>query len=454
MKANLLVVDDEPSVQESLILALEDEYNITAVGSGEGALDYIPKSKVDLVLLDIFMPGIDGLDVLKAIRELDDQLQVIMLTAKKDIRTAVESIKLGAFDYICKPYKIEELKTSIARALKVEALEKENIYLRSELDSRLQPTPIIGKSKALQENKEVVERIADTDSTVLISGETGTGKELLAFHLCQQSSRSSHPFVVINCATIPSSLMESELFGHEKGAFTSAVGRKIGKFEMADSGTVFLDEVSVLSVDTQAKFLRVLQEKTIERIGGKKVIPIDIRVIAATNKDLKRAIKEGTFREDLYYRLNVVPITVPPLRERKEDIPLLVNHFLERFNREFRKSVGGLSDEVMEVFTGYHWPGNIRELENLMERLVVLSTVEMIPLSMIPPDMLTMEIDMAIDSVPPGLNLKKARQAFEKVYIEKVLQTTSGNIRQAASLLGIHRFTLATKIQDLGIPRS
>ena len=454
MKTNLLVVDDEPSVQESLIVALEDEYNIAAVGSGEDALDHIPKSKVDLILLDIFMPGMDGLETLKAIRELDDQVQVIMLTAKRDIRTAVESIKLGASDYICKPYKLEELKCSIARALKVEALEKENIYLRSELDSRFQSASIIAKSKAFLDIMELVKRIGPIDSTVLLSGETGTGKELLAGHLWRQSSRAPYPFVVINCATIPSSLMESELFGHEKGAFTSADNRKIGKFEMADTGTVFLDEVSALSLDMQSKLLRVLQEKTIERVGGQKIIPIDVRFIAATNRDLKKATEEGTFREDLFYRLNVVPITIPPLRERKEDIPLLVGHFLGRFNRNFGKHVRGLSEEVMEVFSGYHWPGNVRELENLMERLVVLTTEDTISLSMIPPDMLSTEIDISSEAVPQGLSLKKARQRFEKKYIEKVLQLTNGNIQQAANLLDIHRFTLSTKIQELGIPRS
>ncbi|UCE17866.1 MAG: sigma-54-dependent Fis family transcriptional regulator [Gemmatimonadota bacterium] len=453
MNATILVVDDEPSVRETLIMALEDEYDVVAVRSGEEALDHISKSKVDLVLLDILMPEMDGFETLKAIRERDDELQVIMVTAVKEIQKAVESIKLGAFDYICKPYKLEELKRSISRALKVEELEKENIYLRSELDSRFQSTSIIGKSKAIRDTLAMIERIAGMDSTVLISGETGTGKELIARYVWQRSARSSRPFVVINCATIPSSLMESELFGHEKGAFTSADKRKTGKLEMADTGTVFLDEVSALSLDMQTKFLRVLQEKTIERVGGGRVIPIDARFIAATNTDLKKAIEEKTFREDLFYRLHVVPICIPPLRERREDIPLLIAHFLERFNRDFRKNIKGVCDEVMEICTSYRWPGNIRELENLMERLVVLTTEEIIPMNMIPQNMLTNEIDAAIETIPEELSLKQARQTFEKRYIEKLLKLTNGNVQQAAKLLGVHRATVLNKIQEYGLNR-
>lgn len=453
MKTTLLVVDDEPSVRESLAIAFEDEYDIVAVGSGREALDHISRSDIGLVLLDVLMPEMDGVMTLKAIREMDDHIQVIMLTAKHDIRTAVESIKLGAFDYICKPFKVEELRCSIARALKVGELEKENIYLRTELNSRLQTAPIIGESKAMRSIMKMVERIADSDSTVLISGETGTGKELMARHLWQRSSRSHRPFVVINCATIPSELLESELFGHEKGAFTSAFTKKTGKLEMANTGTVFLDEVSSLSLGMQTKFLRVLQERTIERVGGQRVIPIDVRFIAATNIDLKRAIEEKSFREDLFYRLNVVPITMPPLRERKEDIPLLVTHFLDRFNREFRKNVRGVSEEVFEVFSVYRWPGNIRELENLMERLVVLSTEEVIPLSMIPPDMLTEEIDVPIETAGEGLHLKKATQILEKRFIERALKLTDGNLQHAAELLGVHRSTVQTKIRELGLSR-
>lgn len=453
MKTTLLVVDDEPSVRESLAIAFEDEYDIVAVGSGREALDHISRSDIGLVLLDVLMPEMDGVMTLKAIREMDDHIQVIMLTAKHDIRTAVESIKLGAFDYICKPFKVEELRCSIARALKVGELEKENIYLRTELNSRLQTAPIIGESKAMRSIMKMVERIADSDSTVLISGETGTGKELMARHLWQRSSRSHRPFVVINCATIPSELLESELFGHEKGAFTSAFTKKTGKLEMANTGTVFLDEVSSLSLGMQTKFLRVLQERTIERVGGQRVIPIDVRFIAATNIDLKRAIEEKSFREDLFYRLNVVPITMPPLRERKEDIPLLVTHFLDRFNREFRKNVRGVSEEVFEVFSVYRWPGNIRELENLMERLVVLSTEEVIPLSMIPSDMLTEEIDVPIETAGEGLHLKKATQILEKRFIERALKLTDGNLQHAAELLGVHRSTVQTKIRELGLSR-
>ena len=453
MKPTVLVIDDEPSVRESLTVALEDEYDTVTVGSGKEALDLISKSTVDLALLDVLMPEMDGVATLRAIREIDDRIQIIMLTAKHDIRTAVESIKLGAFDYICKPFKIDELRCSIARALKVEELEKENVYLRTELSSRLHSTPLVGESEAIRSIMEVVERIADSDSTVLVSGETGTGKELMARHIWQRSSRSERPFVVINCATIPSELLESELFGHEKGAFTSAFTRKIGKLEMANTGTVFLDEVSSLSPAMQAKFLRVLQERTIERVGGRKLVPLDVRFIAATNRDLKRAIEERTFREDLFYRLNVVPISLPPLRERREDIPLLVSHFLDRFNRDFRKSVRGISKEVLDVFAHYRWPGNVRELENLMERLVVLSREEVIPLNVIPHDMLVEDIEVAGEGVGQVFHLKKARQGFERKLIERVLTLTNGNVQQAANLLGVHRATVLNKIQELGLSR-
>lgn len=453
MKSTILVIDDEQSVRESLTVALEDEYEIVTVGSGKEALDQISKSNVNIVLLDVLMPEMDGIETLKAIRETDEHIQVIMLTAKHDIRTAVESIKLGAFDYICKPFKLEELRYSIDRALKVEALRRENVYLRSELDARVPRTPIVGKSEAIRTVIKMIDRIADSDSTILITGETGTGKELAAREIWLKSSRSNQPFVVINCATIPAELLESELFGHEKGAFTSATTKKTGKMEMANEGTVFLDEVSALSLDMQTKFLRVIQERIIERVGGRKVIPIDVRFIAATNKDLKRAIEEKTFREDLFYRLNVVPLTIPPLRERKEDVPLLAGHFLDSFNQSLGKNVKDLSEEVVEVFLNYSWPGNIRELENLMERLIVLSTEDIIPLSIIPHDMIVGSTEASIVSVGNELDLKRARQDFERKFIENVLKLTNGNVQHAARLMGVHRATVLNKMQEYNLSR-
>jgi DNA-binding NtrC family response regulator len=453
MKTTILVIDDEPSVRESLTVALEDEHDIITVGSGKEAVDLLSKSNADVVLLDVLMPDMDGIATLKAIKAIDEHIQVIMLTAKHDIRTAVESIKLGAFDYICKPFKLEELRCSIARALKVEELERENVYLRTELKSRLHTTPIVGESKTVRDIMEIAQKIAPSDSTVLISGETGTGKELIAKYIWHKSSRSQRPFVVINCATIPHELMESELFGHEKGAFTSAFSKKIGKFEMASTGTVFLDEIGSLSLNLQTKFLRVIQEKTIERVGGQRCIPVDVRFIAATNQDLKKAIKEKTFREDLFYRLNVVPIYAPPLRERPEDIPLLVDHFLKQMNRNFSKKVKAVSDDVMDVFTHYQWPGNIRELENLMERLVVLSTDEIIPLHVIPRDVIASDIEVSLETPGEELDLKTAKHNFEKRLIEKVMILTNDNIQEAAKILGVHRATVMNKIQELGLTR-
>jgi len=453
MKPRILVVDDEPSVQESLIVTLEDDYDITAVSSGEEALNLIPRSKYDLVLLDILMPGMNGIRTLEAIRETDDDLQVIMLTAVKDIQKADESMKLGAFDYIPKPYKLDELRSSIAQALKVNALQKENIYLRSELEYRVPPPVIIGSSGGLRETINMARQASSTDSTVLIAGETGTGKELMARFLYQKSDRAGCPFVVVNCSTIAETIMESELFGHEKGAFTSAHTRKIGKLEMAHTGTAFLDEVSSLSLEMQMKFLRVLQEKTIERVGGHKVIPIDVRFIAATNMDLKQAVEEKTFREDLYYRLNVIPITIPPLRQRRDDIPLLVDHFIQHFNLTFHKDVNGVSDEVMDIFLRYHWPGNVRELENLIERMTVLSPDQIVPLSMVPQDMFldVMEYDTGLDA--GDFDLKKAMDRFEKRFLTDVLRFSGWNEQRAADLMGIHRSTVMNKKREHGISK-
>ncbi|MGH7377848.1 MAG: sigma-54-dependent transcriptional regulator, partial [Candidatus Methylomirabilales bacterium] len=331
----ILVADDEPGIRDSFEALLKKEYDLQFAQSGEEVLATLQRADVNLILLDIRMPGMDGIDVLRRIREANDSTDVIVVTAVKSLKTAVEAIKLGAFDYVTKPFDIHEILALIKRVVEKQALEKEVLYLRAEVAHGRRFESVVGNHPRMLEIYDLVARIADNNATVLLTGESGTGKEVLARTIHQQSTRGMRPFVAVNCAAIPPELLESELFGHERGAFTGAVQTRVGKFEMASSGSLFLDEIGGLRLDLQAKILRALQEREIERVGGSRTIKIDVRVIAASNRDLKKAVEEGVFRDDLYYRLNVVPIYLPPLRQRKDDIPLLVDHFLAKYNREF-----------------------------------------------------------------------------------------------------------------------
>ncbi|MBZ5642298.1 MAG: sigma-54 dependent transcriptional regulator, partial [Acidobacteriia bacterium] len=374
-KARILIVDDELVVRDSLGKWFEEEgYRVETATTARDALLKLPVQRWDVALVDIKMPGMDGLELQRKIREVDAEILIIIMTGYASVETAVQALKDGAYDYITKPFDVDELRLIVSRSLSTQALQKEVKYLRKEVDKGLGFESIIGNSDSMKETFNLIRQIADSKSTVLIMGESGTGKELVSRAIHYNSQRKNYPFVTINCAAIPETLIESELFGHEKGAFTNAIERKLGRFEIAHEGTLFLDEIGELSLATQAKILRFLEEKEFNRVGGSKTIKVDVRLIAATNKDLSQMIKKGTFREDLYYRINVVPMILPPLRERPEDIPLLVDHFIERFSTENKKQVKSVSNEALEILKNYEWPGNVRELENLMERVIALTS--------------------------------------------------------------------------------
>jgi len=437
----ILVVDDDPGVRESFRLILEDHYEVVDVPDGPQALDVLRASQVDLVLLDIRLPEMDGIEVLERIKALDESLEVILVTAVKTVRTAVAAMKLGAFDYLTKPFEEDELLALCTRALEKRSLVREVAFLRGELARTHDFDEIVGTHAAMQKLYRLVAQVARTTATVLITGESGTGKELIARAVHRQGPRCDRPFVPVNPAAIAETLIESELFGHEKGAFTGAYQRKLGKLELAHGGTLFLDEIGTLKAELQAKLLRVLQEREIERVGGTRAIKIDVRVIAATNVDLKQAVARGAFREDLYYRLNVVPIEVPPLRERIEDLPLLVEHFVRHYGQQFGKRVQGLSPEALGALAEYRWPGNVREVQNVVERCVVLAEGPVIGLNDLPLDVLLPDHRIRVRRAE-RLPLKDATQEFERQIVLRVLERVSGNQSEAARILGIHRNSL------------
>lgn len=448
-----MVVDDEPGARQSLEVILEDDYRFVSAVNGQEALEMLQKEPIDLVLLDVHMPDMDGLEVLRKIKEQDEDIDVIMVSALNLARKAVDAIKLGAYDYITKPYEPEDILSTVKRVISNQRLNKELNFLRKEVEKFQGFEEIVSQNKMMLEIFELIKKVAYTTTHVLITGESGTGKELIARSIHRQGSRKTGPFVAINCAAIPSELMESEMFGHEKGAFTGAHTRTIGKFEYANGGTLFLDEISALRSDLQAKLLRVLQEKEIERIGSNKPIKIDIRVISATNTNLEIAVAQGQFRKDLYFRLNVVPISIPPLRERKEDISLLAKHFLHKFNTAFNKKVPGFSEKALMALTQYHWPGNIRELENLIERIVVLSSgSERIDVKHIPLEILMNSGQDIQDLEEKRGGLIKVRDEIEKRVILNVLEASQWNQTETAKILKINRNTLLQKAKQLGIP--
>jgi len=453
IKPTLLIVDDELGARQSLEVILEDDFQVLTAESGQEALEIVQKEPVDLVLLDIHMPEMDGLEVLRKIRERDEEIDIVIVSALNLARKAVDAIKLGAYDYITKPYEPEDILSTVARVIHKRNLHKELDFLRREVEASRGFDQIVTQNKTMLQIFERVKKVAFTSTNVLITGESGTGKELIARSIHQQGNRKHRPFVAINCAAIPSELMESVMFGHEKGAFTGAHARTIGKFEYAHGGTLFLDEISVLRSDLQAKLLRVLQEREIERIGSNKPIKVDIRVISATNTNLRKAVAQGQFRQDLYFRLNVVPISIPPLSERKEDIPLLANHFLRKFNTAFNKKIPGFSEKALAALARYPWPGNIRELENLVERIVVLSAGdEKIDLKNIPYEILMASDQDTKDAEMKRGGLIKIRKAIEKQIILSVLEASQWNQTEAAKVLNVNRNTLIQKAKQIGIP--
>ncbi|NQU74553.1 MAG: sigma-54-dependent Fis family transcriptional regulator, partial [Candidatus Omnitrophica bacterium] len=372
-KTTVLIVDDERGVRQSFKMVLKDKYNVLLAETGEQAIDIFTKTSVDLILLDILLPDIDGIDLLEKFKKIDPTTEIIMVTAVKEIQTAVKAIKLGAYEYIVKPFQVNDVLVLIDRALEKRRLVNEVTYLRHELERQHPFEKMIGEDRKMKEIFDLISTISQNDGTVLIEGESGTGKELVARAIHNRSPRKNRPFVVINCAAIPASLMESEIFGYNQGAFTGATRTTLGKLEIANRGTVFLDDIDCLDINMQSKLLRVIQEKEFERLGSNKVIKIDVRFVAASNKDLKKLISEEKFREDLFYRLNVFPITLPPLRKKKSDIPLLLDHLLTSFSKKAGKPPKKFSQNAIDTLMRYDWPGNVRELENLVERLSTVS---------------------------------------------------------------------------------
>jgi len=456
MGKNILIVDDEKNLRWAIKRALTSQnFIIHEAENGVQGVEIFRELHPDLVLMDVRMPVMDGMEALEEMKKINIQTPIIMITAHGTMESAIEAMKKGALDYISKPFDIDELKITIEKALNIGQLRQEVSYLKEELQKTM-GKPIIGSSQGLREVLNIVQRVANTNATVLITGESGTGKELIANLIHYNSVRRDQPYVKVNCGAIPENLIESELFGYEKGAFTGAVARKIGKFERAQGGTIFLDEIGELDLSMQVKLLRVLQEKEIERIGGNQTINIDVRVVAATNRDLLKMVSEGNFREDLYYRLNVIPIKNPSLRERREDIPLLAGYFIEKYSRELGRGQMSIDEDVMARLINYPWQGNIRELENVIERMVILSQGNIITKESLPKEIAQQVFQEGEDSTArfilpeEGLSIDE----LEKDLIMQALQRSDYNQTKAAKLLGVSRHTLIYRMEKYNINKS
>jgi len=461
--AHVLIVDDEMNIRRVLAAMLKrDGYEVTTAADGEQALAVLQKTPVHVVVTDLVMPRVGGMELLRRVSADYPDVPVILITAHGSVDSAVAALKAGAFDYVTKPFEQEELRKVIAKAARANDLERQNVH---EGSSEADRPPLVGESPAMRSIYDMVARVADSPSTVLITGESGTGKELIAKALHRGSTRRDKPLIKVNCAAIPKDLVESELFGYEKGAFTGAVGSKPGRFELADGGTLFLDEIGEIPVEIQVKLLRALQESEFERVGGIKTLKVDVRLIAATNRDLKALIADGRFREDLFYRLAVVPIALPPLRERREDIPHLVQHFIEKYDRRLGKKVEGIEEEALQLLLGYAWPGNIRELENLMERSVLFADGPRIEASALPdslrekgaaaPVPIAAVGPLGAIAAPSGASMKEivrhAQAELERELITRALEETGGNVTRAAKRLQISRKSLQVKMKELGL---
>ena len=450
---NILIIDDEKSLLDLLSVVLKKEgYRIKTCLAPSKVFDLLEKESFDLVVCDIKLPEISGMEILKYVRENKPDLPVIMITAYGSLKQAVEALKAGAIDYILKPFDVEELKIIIAHELEKRRLREENILLKRDLKERYSFENMIGKSKAMGEIYSLIEKTSTTDSTVLVTGESGTGKEMAARAIHFLSRRSERPFVSINCAALPENLLESELFGHVKGSFTGAVADKKGMFEVAQRGTLFLDEVGETSPWTQVKLLRSLQERKVRRVGGTEEIPVDVRIIAATNLNLKRRIEEGKFREELFYRLNVISFEMPPLRKRAEDIPLLVQHFLQKYCQQMGKQMKRLSPDVISYLEAYQWPGNVRELENVIERVVAIEDRETVTAASLPREIVAPPRRATPQPpIPPRFNLMNHLDEIAKGYITEARVRAGGNLRKTASLLGISYRSLRHLIDKHGL---
>lgn len=456
LEDKILVVDDEQSMREFLEIMLKKEgYKVSLASNGEEVLKYIDKDIFDLVLLDIRMPKMDGIAVLKKIKSASPETVVIMITAYASADTAIKAMKEGAYDYITKPFKVDEIKLIIKNALEKKHLQKENILLKRVVRDRYVFDNIIGQSPKMLALYDLLEKVAPTKTNVLITGESGTGKELVAKAIHFNSPRKEKPFVTLNCGAIPEALIESELFGHMKGAFTDAIATKKGLFEMADEGTIFLDEISELPLMMQVKLLRVLQDREFKRVGGTDDIHVDVRIIAATNKDLERAVKEKRFREDLFYRLNVIQIKLPSLRERREDIPVLAAHFLKRYSEELNKSITRISPEALHLLLNYEYPGNVRELQNIIERAVALGTDQELTAqnlrSYLDEQIHTKKGMIDLDIPIEGIDLEKVVEDLERTLLVKALDKTMGIKKKAAELLHINFRSMRYRLEKYGL---
>ena len=446
-QANILVIDDEESMRDSCQQTLSRGGNrVEVADAGSKGLAMLGAESFDLVILDLKMPGLSGMEVLKKIKEDDPETMVIVITGYATVESAVEAMKRGAYDFIPKPFTPDSLRAIVKRALDRRALALENVLLRSELKASFGPDVIVGRSKSMKKVEELVQKVGPTDTTVLISGESGTGKELVARAIHRYSSRKDKPFVAVDCGSLVEKLFESELFGHVKGSFTGATATKYGRFELAKDGTLFFDEIGNISVNIQTKLLRVLQEREITKVGSSQVVKVDVRIVAATNKDLGTSVKAGTFREDLFYRLSVVPITLPALRERRDDIPLLANHFLQKYNQKRRKNIRAISERAMKALVEHDWPGNVRELENAIERAVVLAENDVVR----PSDLLYYGLSL---ETPAGSEAGTPRRLVdvEKEHIVKTLKIFNGHRGKTAEWLGIDRKTLRSKLRKYGM---
>ncbi len=443
--AQILVIDDDKAMRDACFQILSRQgYQVELAASARQGLTLLERMSFDAILLDLVMPDMDGLEALKKIKALDPDVEVIIITGYGTIQSAVESIKAGAFHFLSKPFVPDDLRNLVGRALEKRRLDLENLYLRQELKSKDERNVLVYESESMGRIMDMIARVAPTDSTVLITGESGTGKGLVARKIHQMSLRARRPFITVDCGTLVETLFESELFGHVKGSFTGDDANKVGKFELAQNGTLFFDEISNIGLEVQAKLLRAVEERKISKVGSHRVITVDVRILAATNKDLSKAIKDGTFREDLFYRLNVVLIQMPPLRERKGDIPLLVQHFLEQYNTRLRRDIRGISPEALDMLVRHDWPGNVRELENTMERLVVLS-----PGPYLEPADLAFAgtiLSPAVE-IPSGVSLKD----LERDHIILTLQRCEGHKSETARALGIDRKTLREKLKRYNI---
>ncbi|MGQ9778071.1 MAG: sigma-54-dependent transcriptional regulator [Thermodesulfobacteriota bacterium] len=453
-RLKIMIIEDEPLMRITIQDSLEAEgYDVNIAETGQKGLSIFRKNMSDILITDLKLPDTDGLQILNEVKQMNPETQVIMITAYGSIDSAVTAMKEGASDYLTKPFSMDELLLIIKRLIRIKQLEEENIRLKEKVEERFGLEGLIGKSPQMQKIYDLIETVSQTDTTILIQGESGTGKEMVANAIHIKSLRKNGPFIKVNCSALPETLLESELFGHEKGAFTGAIRQRKGRFELAHEGTLFLDEVGEISPIVQVKLLRALQERQFERVGGTKTISVDVRLICATQRDLKEEIKKGTFREDLYYRLNVVPIFLPPLRERKEDILLLTEHFINKFAKKMGKEILGLSEEAKNLLLKYHFPGNIRELENMIERAVALLKGKIIQATDLPEEVMGQEapIQEICKKIEGPKPLAQAIKLFEKEYIQNVLEKTKGKKGQAAELLGISRKTLWEKIKELKI---